>query len=390
MILSKIIPRHGCPATILSDNGTEFVNTVVREVCKEMNIYRVRTSPYHPQSNGKLERVHRVWNDIASKGMRDPRTWDDMVPFALLALRTAIHETSQHTPYFLMTGRDPMLPLDTLLCPCARYLGEDPHKHILENHHKAMVKVQQHSQRTFKRSKRYYDRKTKNIKFNVGDPVYVYNTMKSSKLDQKWRPYNRIIEEVTPVNFIIRNVVTGNTRKVHALHLRKANLEWEIPQPAQGQRPLCRAQLAAPPTVVGDDSNLSSMDDGQFTDSDDIPLARVRERLRAVQTPQPPPTPQPPQVQDRVEVSAESEIEDNQRDKQQENVILDSSNPSDIDMVNSETNKRFRNSSSSEETSPPKKIRVNNIQKKGLNTKTKESNPKDKVKQLVENIVSFL
>ena len=180
VILTKIIPRHGCPATILSDNGTEFVNTVVREICTEMNIFRVRTSPYHPQSNGKLERVHRVWNDIASKGMRDPRTWDDMVPSALLALRTAIHETSQHTPYFLMTGRDPMLPLDTLLRPRARHLGEDPHKYILENHHKAMVKVQQHSQRAFERSKRYHDRKTKNVNFNIGDPVYLFNTRRTT------------------------------------------------------------------------------------------------------------------------------------------------------------------------------------------------------------------
>ena len=72
VILEKIILRHGCPAVLLSDNGTEFLNAVVQEVCKVLNIYRVRTSPYHPQSNGKLERLHRVWNDIASKSMQDP------------------------------------------------------------------------------------------------------------------------------------------------------------------------------------------------------------------------------------------------------------------------------------------------------------------------------
>ena len=94
VILEKIIPRHGCPAVLLSDNGTEFINAMVQEVCKVLNIYRVRTSPYQPQSNGKLERLHRVWNDIASKSMQDPQSWDEMIPSALLALRTAIHETS--------------------------------------------------------------------------------------------------------------------------------------------------------------------------------------------------------------------------------------------------------------------------------------------------------
>ena len=141
VILEKRILRHGCAAVLLSDNGTEFINALVQEVGKVLNLYWVRTSPYHPQSNGKLERLHRVWNDIAYKGMQDPPSWDEMIPSALLALRTTIHETSQYSP--LMTERYPMLPLDTLLRPHARYMGDEPHKQILENHHKAMVKVLQ-------------------------------------------------------------------------------------------------------------------------------------------------------------------------------------------------------------------------------------------------------
>ena len=201
IILEKIIPCHGCPAVLLSDNGTEFINAVVQEVCKVPNIYRVQTSPYHPQSNGKLERLHRVWNDIASKGVQDPQSWDDMIPSELLALRTNISETSQHSPYYLITGR----PLDTLLRPRARYMGEEPHKQILENHHKAMIKVLQNSKKAFQRSKRHFDRKVKGNDLKVGDPVYLFNTTRTSKLDTKWMPYYRVLEKVTPVNFIIRN-----------------------------------------------------------------------------------------------------------------------------------------------------------------------------------------
>ena len=39
VILKKIIPHHGCPAVLLSDNESEFINAVVQEVCKVLNIY---------------------------------------------------------------------------------------------------------------------------------------------------------------------------------------------------------------------------------------------------------------------------------------------------------------------------------------------------------------
>ena len=139
--------------------------------------------------------------------MQDPRSWDEMIPSALLALRTAIHETSQYSPYYLMTGRDPMLQLDMLLTPRARYMGDEPHKQILENHHKAKMKVLSNSKKAFDRSKRHYDRKVKGNELKVGDPVYLFNTTRTSKLDSKWMPYYRVLEKVTPVNYIIRNVI---------------------------------------------------------------------------------------------------------------------------------------------------------------------------------------
>ena len=278
VILEKIIPRLGCPATLLSDNGTEFINAVVHEVCKVLNIYRVQTSLSHVQSNGKLERLHRVWNDIASKSMQDPRSWDEMIPSALLALRTAIHETSQHSPYYLMTGRDPMLPLDTLLRPRARYMGDEPHKQILGNHHKAMIKVLSNSKKAFERSKGHYDRKVIGCELKVGDPVYLFNTNRTSKLDSKWTPYYRILKKVTPVNYISRNVRTGKTRKVHALHLRKANLEAKVLETLPDARNLRRARLAVPLSTV-ENSDTDSCGNAEFIDSDDLPLARVRKRI---------------------------------------------------------------------------------------------------------------
>ena len=399
VILEKIIPRHGCPAVLLSDNGTEFINAVVKEVCKVLNIYRVRTSPYHPQSNGKLERLHRVWNDIASKNMQDPRSWDEMIPSALLALRTAIHETSQYSPYYLMTGRDPMLPLDTLLRPRARYMGDEPHRQILENHHKAMVKVLQNSKRAFERSKRHYDRKVKGNDLKVGDPVYLFNTTRTSKLDSKWMPYYRILEQVTPVNFIIKNVVKGTTRKVHALHLRKANLEWKVPETPPDARNLRRAQLAAPLSTV-DSSDTESYGNAEFIDSDDLPLARVRERmaqenlydsddlplarvrdaLREAEHPLPRPVDQgqnvvagPPLPDSTDSVSMSQDSTDN----------MESEESATMDITTGEYGKRPRSDSPAIE-SESKRTRINTVKRK------EKLGRKEKVKNLLELVASLI
>ena len=233
VILKEIIPLHGCPQTLLSDNGTEFVNNIVTHLYETLDIYRIRTSPYHPQSNGTVERLHRVWGDIVSKQIKDPRAWDDMIPSALLALRTCERDTTGHSPYYLLTGRDPLLPLDTLLQPRARYMGEEEHKNILQRHHQAMVMVQQHQHRARERAKRYHDRKAKEPDSQVGDPVYIFKT----KLDPKWEPYYRVVQQNSAVNFTVRNALTGGIRKVHAVHMRKANFDWEIPDPKHGQQP---------------------------------------------------------------------------------------------------------------------------------------------------------
>ena len=77
-----------------------------------MKIIRNITTPYHPADNGKAERCHGFLNDILAKGVQDKlhSEWEDVLPSALLAMRTCVNESSKYTPYMLMYGRDPILP----------------------------------------------------------------------------------------------------------------------------------------------------------------------------------------------------------------------------------------------------------------------------------------
>ena len=56
--INEYLPVHMCPWYILSDNGTEFKNSLMDQVLQQLGIDRMFSAPYNPQSNGKLEVFH--------------------------------------------------------------------------------------------------------------------------------------------------------------------------------------------------------------------------------------------------------------------------------------------------------------------------------------------
>ena len=109
----------------------------------ELNIIRTKATPYHPNSNGKVEIGHKTLNSILAKLLeaQDQRKWDEFIPAALLAYRVSVSETTRRTPFFLVYGRDPQLPMDTLLGPKLRYMGDEYVPTMLSRLHRAFTAV---------------------------------------------------------------------------------------------------------------------------------------------------------------------------------------------------------------------------------------------------------
>jgi transposase InsO family protein len=102
----------------------------------DLNIKHIQTAPYHPQSNGKNERQHRTMNDILAKHVNEENTdWDEKLYIALQGIRMNINDSSKFSPFELLYGRDALLPIDNLLLPRRKYLGEDIHEKLLESLH---------------------------------------------------------------------------------------------------------------------------------------------------------------------------------------------------------------------------------------------------------------
>lgn len=112
-LVDKVFTVFGIPAQILSDRGPEFEGHLMHELCKMLEIEKLRTTAYKPSTNGMVERWHRTLNSLLAKVISDRQTdWDEWLPAVLCAYHASEHESTGFTPNFLMLGREIRIPLD--------------------------------------------------------------------------------------------------------------------------------------------------------------------------------------------------------------------------------------------------------------------------------------
>lgn len=118
--------QHGIPESILTDCGTEFMGKIFAACCKLLQIDKLHTTPYHPQSNGGLERSHQTLaaylRHYVDKHLDD---WDDYVPYAMFVYNTTVHTTTKHQPYELIYGFSASIPHTLSRTPQPRYNYDD-------------------------------------------------------------------------------------------------------------------------------------------------------------------------------------------------------------------------------------------------------------------------
>ena len=112
VLVNEFICWFGVPDSIHTDQGKNFEAKVIREICHLLGVTKTRTTPYHPQSDGLVERFNRTLLEMLSTTVADEHDWDLSLPTLLLAYRTSVQETTGTTPFQLMFGRNPCLPED--------------------------------------------------------------------------------------------------------------------------------------------------------------------------------------------------------------------------------------------------------------------------------------
>lgn len=224
---NNFISNFGMPSKIHSDQGGNFESDIIKELCKILGIQKSRTTPYHPMGNGATERLNRTL--ISMLGTLKPEQkadWKKYLPSLVFAYNATIHESTGYSPYELMFGRKPKLPVDTLFESAEETAVQDTTDYIKDLKERMKVTqdiVKQHADAARLKQKSQFDKKAKAAQIEVGDKVLVRVLAHKGKhkiADKFEEHIYTVLEQANPDIPVFKvESETGMIKTLHRNHL---------------------------------------------------------------------------------------------------------------------------------------------------------------------------
>ena len=209
LLLEEIILQQGCPAELLSDQGGNFTSNLVKEICRIMMIKKITTTPYHPRTDGQTERLnHSLIQILRTQIQSDPRDWDTHVRCACYAYNTSVHKTTGMTPFYMIYGRDPLMPLDLSMGLVDDDLSESEEVYVKDLLNRLMLAqkiARDHTELAQQRAAVRFNAKRREQHFSVGEQVWVRRFAvkpgEKKKLLSQWEGPFTVINCRGPLNY---------------------------------------------------------------------------------------------------------------------------------------------------------------------------------------------
>ena len=175
------------------------------------------SSAYHHQTIGKVERFHKFMeNSLSTVVKRDQTNWHKLIDSCLFVYRTTFNRGINEIPFFLMYGRDPILP-QNLMMPLGKGFQRSIREADLDVYKSKLMRtlktaydaLDQHKINYQNKYKKYYDKSRKPVEFQLGDKVRVYFPVTETeglkyKLGVRWRGPFTIISKIDQVTYRVR------------------------------------------------------------------------------------------------------------------------------------------------------------------------------------------
>ena len=226
ILWDNFICHYGFPEKFISDQGRNFESDLIKELCKIAGVKKLHTTPYHPQGNGQCERFNStLCNMLGTLSEEEKSDWKSYLGCMTHAYNCTKHASTTYSPYYLMFGRHPRLPIDVEFGLPKSNSGDNSSKSryvqkLRRRLNYAFQKATKVASQQANKYKSSYDKSIKGPQLQEKDLVLVKIVAHKGrhKLQDKWEPEEYVVVEQpiagTPV-YRVQPVTGGNIRTLH-------------------------------------------------------------------------------------------------------------------------------------------------------------------------------
>lgn len=214
VLLKEWFQKIGIPNRLHSDQGRSFENSVIKELCALYGVRKTKTTPYHPAGNGQVERFNRTMHNLLrTLPPEQKKKWPGHLQELVYIYNATPHSSTGYSPYFLLYGRAPTLPLDHLLgqidCGPSQTVEEWVVKHK-ENLDKAHEQARRALQASADKRRELYNRSARDSPIAEGAIVLLKDHPKGrNKIQDKWKPVPYKVIKRLPDNVYLVQTADG-------------------------------------------------------------------------------------------------------------------------------------------------------------------------------------
>lgn len=228
--LIKFFSTFGLPKFVQTDQGTNFLSKLFKQVLSSLNIKHCVSSSYHPESQGALERFHQTLKSMLKKYcVETGNEWDEGIPFVLFAIRETVQESLRFSPADLVFGHSVRGPLKVLkeqmlgigcdLSPKVNVL--DYVCRLRERVQKACDLARDFLSQAQSKMKKRFDEKTVLRVFSVGDRVLVLLPIPGSALSARFAGPYEIVGKKSETDYVLKTPDRKRQQRVCHINMLK-------------------------------------------------------------------------------------------------------------------------------------------------------------------------
>jgi transposase InsO family protein len=167
--LDQIVRLHGVPKTIISDHGAQFIARFLEQLQHALGTKLIRSSAYHPQTDGQTERVNQILEDmLRTCVLQYDKNWDKCLPLTKFSYNNSYQTSLKMAPFEALYGRRCRIPLSWSQTGERKIFGPD----LVTEAEKKVKTIQNNLKAAQSRQKSYADIRRRALQFQVGNFVY--------------------------------------------------------------------------------------------------------------------------------------------------------------------------------------------------------------------------